>query len=52
VKALIEEISDAEVELIRSGGGVFTVEIDGKRVYSKKDSGRFPEDAEVRALFQ
>ena len=52
MKALIDELADAEVELIRGGGGVFTVEIDGKLVYSKKNTGRFPEDAEVRALFQ
>jgi predicted Rdx family selenoprotein len=51
VKAVIEETSSAEVELIRGGGGVFTVQIDGKLAYSKKDLGRFPEDAEVRALF-
>ncbi|MBT3767408.1 MAG: hypothetical protein HOB79_13580 [Rhodospirillaceae bacterium] len=52
MKAIIEESVDAEVELIRGGGGVFTVEIDGKLAYSKRESGHFPDDAEVCALFQ
>jgi selenoprotein W-related protein len=34
----------AEVELIRSSGGVFEVTIDGDLVYSKKATGTFPEE--------
>lgn len=31
---------DLEVDLIRSGGGVFEVELDGELIYSKKATGR------------
>jgi len=36
--------------LIPSSGGVFEVEIDGRRVFSKKELGRFPTDEEILAL--
>lgn len=28
------------IELVRSGGGVFEVELDGRLIYSKKETGR------------
>jgi len=34
-------------ELIRSGGGVFEVEADGKLIFSKKQEHRFPTHDEV-----
>jgi selT/selW/selH-like putative selenoprotein len=37
------------VELRKSGGGVFEVRVDGRLAYSKKATGRFPTEAEVRA---
>lgn len=40
----------AEVELERSSGGVFEVEVDGKLVFSKKSLGRFPEEGEIEKL--
>jgi selT/selW/selH-like putative selenoprotein len=40
----------AEVELIKGGSGVFDITIDGALVYSKRQTGRFPTDDEVRAL--
>ena len=43
-----EEFPDAEVELIKSGGGVFEVEKDGELIYSKKATGRHAEWEEVR----
>lgn len=33
--------------LIESDGGVFEVEVDGKRIFSKKETGRFPEHDEI-----
>jgi selenoprotein W-related protein len=39
-----------EVELVKGVAGVFEITIDGKLVFSKKQLGRFPEDAEVDAL--
>ena len=40
----------AEVELVKGTSGVFEVTIDDKLVFSKKQLGRFPEDAEIDAL--
>ena len=34
-------------ELIKGRGGVFDVVADGKLVYSKHATGRFPEESEV-----
>jgi selenoprotein W-related protein len=39
-----------EVELVKGVAGVFEITIDGKLVFSKKQLGRFPEDAEIDAL--
>lgn len=43
-----QEFPDAEVELIRSGGGAFEVERDGELIYSKKRTGRHATWEEVR----
>ena len=40
----------AEVELVKGGAGVFDITIDGALVYSKRKTGRFPTDEEVRSL--
>jgi selenoprotein W-related protein len=34
-------------ELIQGSGGIFDVKLDGKLIYSKKETGRFPEHHEV-----
>ncbi len=34
-------------KLIDGSGGVFEVKVDGKLIYSKKATGRFPENDEV-----
>ncbi len=34
-------------ELIKGGGGDFIVTVDGARIFSKKEVGRFPEDEEI-----
>ncbi|MBO0737317.1 MAG: Rdx family protein [Alphaproteobacteria bacterium] len=39
-----------EVELVKGTGGVFEITVDGKLLFSKKQLGRFPEDAEIDAL--
>jgi len=36
-------------ELVQGRGGVFEVTVDGVKVFSKKELGRFPEDGEVLA---
>jgi len=38
----------AQVTLRKSGGGVFELTVDGKLAYSKKASGRFPTEDEVK----
>jgi len=48
---LIRELRpDAQVTLLRAGGGVFEICIDDRIAYSKKAIGRFPTDAEITAL--
>jgi selT/selW/selH-like putative selenoprotein len=39
-----------ESVLERGDKGVFDVTVDGRRVFSKHDAGRFPEEAEILAL--
>jgi len=43
---------DLQPELIRSGGGVFEIEIDKELVFSKKAEDRFPEDEEILAMIK
>jgi selenoprotein W-related protein len=35
------------VELIKSSGGVFEIDVDGNNVYSKKRTGFFPDPHEI-----
>jgi len=44
--ALIERFG-IRADLIKSGGGVFEIEVDGQLIFSKKAKGRFPEDHEL-----
>lgn len=34
-------------ELVRGGGGIFDVTVDSKRIFSKKEVGRFPTEKEI-----
>ncbi|MDG2358019.1 MAG: Rdx family protein [Planctomycetaceae bacterium] len=36
-----------EAELIKGGGGVFDVVLDGALIYSKHETDRFPTDDEI-----
>ena len=45
--AAIEAAHGVEVELVRGGGGVFDVVVNGRRIYSKQETGRFPDEAEI-----
>lgn len=42
----------AEVELVKSSGGVFEVTADGTLVFSKRSLGRFPESGELEDLLR
>ncbi len=46
----IEKEFGVKPELIKSGGGVFEIEIDGDLVFSKKKEFRFPEYDEIVQL--
>ena len=35
------------VDLVPSSGGAFEVSLDGELIYSKLETGRFPEPAEI-----
>jgi selenoprotein W-related protein len=43
----IENKYGVKPELIKSGGGAFEVTVDGNKIYSKKETGRFPEIEEI-----
>lgn len=45
--AAIQDEFGVQPELIEGGGGIFDVKADGKLVFSKHDTGRFPEHDEV-----
>jgi selT/selW/selH-like putative selenoprotein len=43
----LKEKGFADVVLIKSGGGAFEVEADGRLLFSKKILGRFPDNDEI-----
>jgi selenoprotein W-related protein len=45
--AAIQKEHHVAATLIEGSGGNFDVKVDGKLIYSKKETGRFPEDNEV-----
>jgi len=47
--AKIQEARGIEAELVRGSGGVFDVVVDGKLIYSKHETGRFPDPDEILA---
>jgi selenoprotein W-related protein len=36
-----------ESELVKGSGGIFDVEVDGQLIFSKHETNRFPEHAEI-----
>jgi len=41
---------EATITLVRGGGGVFEVAIDGRVVFAKAETGRFPTEADIAAF--
>lgn len=41
-----------EIKLLPKGGGIFEVTVNDKLIYSKKETGRFPEKNEIVALIK
>jgi len=50
--ATIKSAVGVESELIRGGGGIFDVTVDGDVVFSKHEAGRFPEPDEILSKIQ
>ena len=48
----MKKVLDVESELTAGSGGVFEITVDGKKVFSKKALGRFPEDGEILGLIR
>ena len=49
MQAAIKDKYGIVAGLIEGVGGIFTVDINGERVYDNQDTYRFPEDAEIFA---
>jgi selT/selW/selH-like putative selenoprotein len=45
--AEIRKAKGVEPKLVRGGGGVFEVSVDGKLIFSKKAEHRFPQVQEI-----
>jgi selT/selW/selH-like putative selenoprotein len=50
VAAELKQSPGVEAKLVAGGGGVFDVTVDGKLVFSKKTTHRFPEAGEIGRL--
>jgi len=50
--AELKKALDVDSELSAGSGGVFEITVDGKKVFSKKALGRFPEDGEILGLIK
>jgi selenoprotein W-related protein len=48
----LKKALDVEPKLIEGSNGVFEVIVDGKLLYSKKATHRFPDEGEVVRLIQ
>ena len=45
--AEIKKELGVDSQLVRGSGGIFEVTVDSKRIFSKKDEGRFPSEKEI-----
>jgi selT/selW/selH-like putative selenoprotein len=43
-------LGDVNIEMIESSGGVFEIDVAGKRIFSKESLGRFPAYQEIPTL--
>jgi selenoprotein W-related protein len=48
----LKQALDVDSELKAGSGGVFEVTVDGKKVFSKKALGRFPDAGEILELIR
>ncbi len=45
--AEIKKELGVDSKLVRGSGGIFDVTVDNKRIFSKKEEGRFPTEKEI-----
>ena len=45
--AEIKKQLGADSKLVRGSGGIFEVHVDDKKIFSKKEAGRFPSEKEI-----
>tara|TARA_B100000315_G_scaffold253695_1_gene293071 strand:- start:3388 stop:3555 length:168 start_codon:yes stop_codon:yes gene_type:complete len=50
VRDQLNELHNADIDLVAGGGGVFEITLDGELVFSKKSEGRFPTDEDLQSL--
>ncbi len=48
----IKDTYQVEPKLVAGSGGIFDVEADGQMIFSKHQTGRFPEENEVLDLLK
>ncbi len=48
--AELQEAFGATAILHKGGGGIYDIVVDGEMIYSKHETGRFPNDGEVVEL--
>ena len=48
----MKEAFDVDAQLIKGSGGVFDVRVDDRLIFSKDQTGRFPENDEIVALIR
>jgi selT/selW/selH-like putative selenoprotein len=41
-----------EPQIVRGSGGIFVVTVDGEKIFSKHDAGRFPTESEIVATLK
>lgn len=50
--AEVKKTIGIDAKLVKGGGGIFVVKANGKIVYTKAQTHRFPEDGEITRLLQ
>lgn len=50
MSAELEAMNHVEVSLVPGSGGIFDVLVDGKLIFSKNKTGRFPNEGEISKL--
>jgi selenoprotein W-related protein len=48
----LQEACDVDAELIGGAGGIFDVKVNGQLIFSKHETGRFPEHEEILRLLK